>query len=112
MRRLAYAVAILSTLCSPAMACDVAAGKVASIVEVNPGTTVARMTPDQTRVVLAAYNAEPPVSDIKADMLYVLSNPRIPVVLLVFAAEGCVVADTVAPGGWLQMALSGRLSPL
>ena len=112
MRRLALAVAILSTLAAPAIACEVAVDKVAAIAEANPGSQIMRLTPDQTRVVLAAYNAEPPVSDLAADTIYVLHHPRIPVVLIVFAEKGCTVADTTAPAAWLQLALTGRLAPL
>ena len=61
---------------------------------------------------LAAYNAEPPVSNLVADMIYVLSSPRIPAVLLLFAAKDCTVAQELAPVGWLQAVLAGRLAPL
>lgn len=63
----------------------------------KPGTKFRTMDGDDARAFMAAYNADPPATDIKADHLLFASNPRVAPTLVIFFIKGCAVGGDQIP---------------
>lgn len=114
MRRLALTVAILTTICTPAVAecANPVSVAIAMLQSRVPNLQIRNITGDDARRFVATFNAIEPVSDYKADRVIVFSLPGNPTARADLVLGGCIVHSEMLPAGAIDAILSGRLDSI